>query len=59
MLGLTLWLELIRQRSHSMAQAPNLPTRNHLRSEIRAFLILSAGGFAVGLALGFTFLGLR
>lgn len=42
-----------------MAQAPNLPTRNHLRSEIRAFLILSAGGFAVGLALGFTFLGLR
>jgi hypothetical protein len=42
-----------------MAQTPNLPTRHHLRGEIRAFLILSAGGFAVGLALGLTVLGLR
>lgn len=42
-----------------MAQTQNAPTRNHLRTEIRAFLILSAGAFAVGLAIGFMFLGLR
>lgn len=42
-----------------MAQAHNAQPRNHLRTEIRAFLYLSAGAFAVGLVIGFTFLGLR
>ena len=42
-----------------MAQTPNAPPRHHLRNEIRAFLILSAGGFAVGLALGLAVLGMR
>lgn len=41
------------------AQASNAQARNHLRSEVRIYLILSASAFAVGLAIGFTFLGLR
>jgi len=32
-------------------------TRNHLRTEIRTYLIVSAGAFALGLALGFVILG--
>jgi|GEM_PF-3207799 len=32
-------------------------TRNHLRSEVRIYLIVSAGAFALGLAIGFVGLG--
>jgi hypothetical protein len=39
-------------------QTPNGQTRNHLRDEIRIFLIISASAFALGLAIGFTVLGL-
>ena len=38
-----------------MAQA----TRHQLRTEIRIFLIISAGAFALGLAIGFATLGAR
>jgi hypothetical protein len=34
-------------------------TRNHLRNEVRIFLIVSAGAFTLGLAIGFGFLGLH
>ncbi|WP_082539768.1 MULTISPECIES: hypothetical protein [unclassified Caulobacter] len=34
-------------------------TRNHLRTEVRIFLIVSAGAFAFGLAIGFGFMGLH
>ncbi len=34
-------------------------TRNHLRSEVRTFLIVSAGAFALGLAIGFGVMGLH
>jgi len=32
-------------------------TRNHLRTEVRTYLIVSAGAFALGLAIGFVGLG--
>lgn len=34
-------------------------TRNHLRNEVRTYLIVSAGAFALGLAIGFALMGLR
>lgn len=34
-------------------------THNHLRQEIRAFLIIGAVAFALGLILGFSVLRLR
>ena len=33
-------------------------TRNQLRTEVRVFLIVSAGAFALGLAIGFGLMGL-
>ncbi|MCY1647194.1 hypothetical protein OVA11_09060 [Caulobacter sp. SL161] len=42
------------QPEPGMAQS----TRNHLRTEVRTFLIVSAGAFALGLALGFVLMGL-
>ncbi len=33
-------------------------TRNNLRAEVRIFLIVSAGAFALGLALGFILMNL-
>jgi hypothetical protein len=33
-------------------------TRNQLRTEVRTFLIISVGAFAVGLAIGFAVMGL-
>ncbi|MET3666469.1 hypothetical protein [Caulobacter sp. 1776] len=33
-------------------------TRNHLRTEVRTFLFISAGAFVLGLAIGFGFMGL-
>ncbi len=32
-------------------------TRNHLRTEVRTYLIVSAGAFALGLVIGFVGLG--
>ncbi len=32
-------------------------TRNQLRNEIRTYLLVSAGAFALGLAIGFVGLG--
>ncbi|MDR7231924.1 hypothetical protein J2X45_003027 [Caulobacter sp. BE264] len=34
-------------------------TRETLRTEVRTFLIVSAGAFALGLALGFVLMGLH
>ncbi len=34
-------------------------TRHHLRTEVRTFLIVSAGAFALGLAIGFAAMGLH
>jgi len=34
-------------------------TRNHLRNEVRIFLIVSAGAFAFGLMIGLGFMGLH
>jgi hypothetical protein len=34
-------------------------TRNQLRTEVRTFLIISAGAFALGLAIGFAAMGLH
>jgi hypothetical protein len=32
-------------------------TRNHLRTEVRTFLIVSAGAFMLGLVLGLVLMG--
>ncbi|WP_454716804.1 hypothetical protein [Caulobacter segnis] len=32
-------------------------TRNQLRTEVRTYLLVSAGAFALGLAIGFVTLG--